>query len=62
MTKIDVSEVDGDLLGVAAGLGPQLVHIAGHPLNILSPSVWMVNGGWPTPFKRGAHAGKVPFS
>jgi hypothetical protein len=38
VTKIDVAEVDRDLLCVT-GLCPQLMHTLGHPLTIHSPSL-----------------------
>jgi len=35
VAEVHIAEVDRDLLGVAAGPGPQLVHVAGHLLAIL---------------------------
>ena len=61
MAEIDVAEVDGDLFGIAAGLGPQLVTRCLPSRSIPLPSVWMVNGGWPSPSRRRAHAGRCRF-
>ena len=43
VTKIDVAEVDRDLLCVT-GLCPQLIYILRHPITIHTPSEWMVYG------------------
>ncbi len=44
VAEVHVAEVDRDLFGLAAGPGPQCVHIAGHCFTILLPSSGMVNG------------------
>ena len=46
MPKIDVAQVDGDLLRVAAGPGPQFPHVIGHSNH---PYTIHVDGKWGRP-------------
>src|ERR1700730_10532059 len=40
MAKVDISQIDRDLLTVT-GLWSQLLHVLGHPCTIHAPSIWM---------------------
>ncbi len=41
MTKVNVAEIDGNLLTIARP-GSKLAHIVSHPYDIHSPASWMV--------------------